>query len=62
MSDAVRFLGRAYALAKAIPVSDRTDAVVASLALVIEEIIRTSPDDQATQVAIIARTMRRETN
>ena len=56
---AARYLGRAHALSKAVPMSDRTDAIVSALALIIEEIIRTSPDDQADTVRNLARIMRR---
>lgn len=59
MASAAALTERAALVLRGLPVPDHSDACISALALAIIEIAGSSPDDQAEQVALIARMMRR---
>lgn len=54
-------LERALCVMDELGVPDHSDACISALALAIMAMVRTSPEDQAEQVAVIARMMARRT-
>ncbi len=57
MSSALSLMQRATLCVEAAAMSDRTDAIVGQLALLIIQVARTSPSDQAENAAQIAKVM-----
>jgi hypothetical protein len=51
-------LARALSVVEEVELPDRSSATIAALALAIIQIARTSPQDQAEQIAVIAAMMR----
>ena len=59
MNSALALMQRAMGAVEATPLPDRTDAIVGQLALLIIQVVKTSPDDQAENAAQIAKVMAR---
>jgi len=59
MNDTADRLERIAATLREIPVSERTEGILASLAVLMGRVLETSPDDQADFCAALAKVMRR---
>jgi hypothetical protein len=60
MNDTADRLERLAAAIREIPVPDRTEGILASLAVLMQRVLETSPDDQAPLAMALAKAMRRD--
>ena len=59
MSDTATRLERLASVLREVPVSERTEGILASHAMLMQRILETSPDDQADLAIALGKAMRR---